>query len=145
MAGMIIAVAVIFSLVANTTEGAHPPIPTSLPDSNFEIDIDANLKVDHAAPYIDWAHPSVVAGHKDELSGSDDDAFGKGTKEDTAVPALVLGSVPPNKSDLKAFGVYLEENDKGKYLHLFWTGSRTPRERPTWISNSTSLKLTPIM
>ena len=43
------------------------------------------------------------------------------------MPALVTGSVPPNKSDLKAFGVYLEENDTDKFMHLFWTRVQDPR------------------
>ncbi len=32
---------------------SHPEV--SLPGSNFEIDTNANLKVDDAAPSIDWA------------------------------------------------------------------------------------------
>ena len=54
MAAMIIAAAVIFTMVATPMEGAHPE--TSLAGSVFEIDSGANLKVDHAAPSIDWAN-----------------------------------------------------------------------------------------
>ena len=54
LAGMIVATAVVLSLITDTTEGAHLPI--SLEDSNFEIDFDANLKVDHLAGTLDWAN-----------------------------------------------------------------------------------------
>ena len=126
LAGMIIATAVVLSLFVNTTEGAHP-LP-SLLYSNFEIDYDANLTVEHTAPpSLDWASASVIEDRQDDLdSGSKDDSFGKGTKEDTAVPERVTGSIPPNKSDLRAFGVYLEENPDGKFMHLFWTRAQDP-------------------
>ena len=54
-------------------------------------------------------HRHEVRG-ADQTSGSNDDSFGQGTKEDTAVPTVVDGGIPPNKSDLKNFGVYLETN-----------------------------------
>ena len=40
---------------------------------------------------------------EDAPSGHNDDAFGQGTKEDTAVPTIVSGSIPPQKSDLTRF------------------------------------------
>jgi len=99
---------------------SHPEV--SLPGSNFEIDTDANLKVDDAAPSIDWA--SVAEVRKvDTASGALDESFGQGTKEDTANPTVVNGSIPPNKSDLKAFGVYQEGED---FLHLFWARVQDP-------------------
>ena len=94
----------------------------SLPGSNFEIDTDANLTVEHAAPSIDWV--SVAEVRKvDTASGALDESFGQGTKEDTANPTVVNGSIPPNKSDLKAFGVYQEGED---FLHLFWARVQDP-------------------
>ena len=108
---------------------------STLPGSDFEIDDDANLTVDHVTatsgrPSIDWLEgdswtPGVLV-MDDEPSGSNDDAFGKGSKEDTAVPALVAGSIPPNKSDLKHFGVFTERNSDGAFLHLFWTRGQDP-------------------
>ena len=97
-----------------------------LANSNFEIDSDANLKVDHtASPSLDWA--SVAEARQDEASsGSGDDAFGKGTKEDTAAPSPVNGSIPPNKSDLKTFGVYVEDAGANKFMHLFWARVQDP-------------------
>ncbi len=103
---------------------SHPE--ASLPGSNFEIDTNANLKVDDPAPSIDWA--SVTEIRKADLdSGSGDDSFGQGTKEDTAVPTVVDGSIPPNKSDLLNFGVYLETTASGaRFLNLFWHRVQEP-------------------
>lgn len=98
----------------------------SLSGSNFEIDIDANLKVDHASPpSLDWAN--VTEERKsDAPSGTGDDSFGQGSKEDTAVPTVVSGSIPPNKSDLLTFGTYLEETAGGDFLHMFWHRVQEP-------------------
>jgi Prealbumin-like fold domain len=96
-----------------------------LPGSNFEID-DGNLIVNNPAPAIDWA--SVSEQRKaDKPSGSTDDSFGQGTKEDTPVPTIVDGSIPPNKSDLLNMGFYLEENANGRFLNLFWHRVQEPQ------------------
>jgi len=108
----------------------HPVV--SLPDSNFEIENStpntlpgANLKLDDLAPSQDWA--SVDEDRKpDKATGQTDDSFGNGTKEDTAVPSVTDGSIPNNKSDLKNFGVYLEKNTSGSFLHLFWHRVQEP-------------------
>jgi Prealbumin-like fold domain len=104
---------------------SHPEV--SLPGSNFEIDTNANLKVDDPAPSIDWA--SVTEIRKADLaSGSGDDSFGQGTKEDTAVPTVVSGSIPPQKSDLLTFGIYLETTATGaRFLNLFWHRVQEPQ------------------
>jgi hypothetical protein len=108
----------------DTVEGAaHAEV--SLPGSEFEIDLNANLKVDDAAPSIDWA--SVTENRKADLpSGAGDDSFGEGTKEDTPVPTIVDGSIPPNKSDLKTFGVYFEDTPNGEFLHMYWHRVQEP-------------------
>jgi hypothetical protein len=90
--------------------------------SDFEID-DGNLLVDGGG--LDWEN--VAEDRADDApSGQDDDSFGQGTKEDTEVPSPVTGSIPPNKSDLKTFGVYQEEGGGGKFIHLFWTRVQDP-------------------
>jgi hypothetical protein len=102
---------------------SHPEV--SLAGSNFEIDTNANLKVDDPAPSIDWA--SVTETRKqDKATGSGDDSFGQGAKEDTAVPSVVSGSIPPNKSDLLNFGVYLETVGTERFLNLFWHRVQEP-------------------
>src|SRR6187200_3079781 len=115
----------VFSLLgAATTLASHAEV--SLSGSNFEIDTDANLKVDDASPSIDWAN--VAEKRKaDQTSGTGDNSFGQGTKEDTAVPSVVSGSIPPNKSDLLNFGVYLETTASGaRFLNLFWHRVQEP-------------------
>jgi hypothetical protein len=102
---------------------SHPEV--SLPNSNFEIDTDANLVRDDAAPSIDWA--SVQETRKTEaFTGSQDESFGQGTKEDTAIPSVVGGGIPPNKSDLKSFGVYQEGSSSSGFLHMFWSRVQDP-------------------
>ena len=103
---------------------SHPEV--SLPGSDFEIDTNANLKVDDAAPSIDWA--GVADNRKADLaSGGGDNSFGQGSKEDTAVPSVVSGSIPPNKSDLLTFGTYLETTPSGaEFLNIFWHRVQEP-------------------
>jgi hypothetical protein len=110
--------------LAIVASASHPEV--SLQGSNFEIDTDANLKVDDPAPSLDWAN--VTEARKADLaSGSGDNSFGQGTKEDTAVPTVVSGSIPPQKSDLLNFGVYLETNPDGRFLNLFWHRVQEPQ------------------
>jgi hypothetical protein len=95
----------------------------NLADSTFDT-LDGNLKLD-AGDIADWA--SVTEVRKgDKPSGATDDSFGNGTKEDTPVPSVVSGSIPPNKSDLTNFGVYFEQNSAGKFLHMFWHRVQEP-------------------
>jgi hypothetical protein len=105
---------------------SHPEV--SLPGSEFEIDTDANIVVDDTAPpSLDWANVAETR-QADEPSGASDDSFGNGTKEDTAVPSVIDGSIPPQKSDLLNFGVYLEENSVGhRFLHMFWHRVQEPQ------------------
>jgi hypothetical protein len=116
-------------LIASCGEEDEESVVTSallsLPTSNFEIDEDANLKVDGAAPSIDWGN--VVEIRKADLpTGGGDDSFGQGAKEDSPVPSVVDGSIPPNKSDLLTFGVHLEQTATTKFLHLFWHRVQEP-------------------
>src|SRR5215216_5335732 len=94
----------------------------SLTGSRFEIDTNANTAV-NTTGCLDW---DIVVGNtqakNDLLSGSGDDSFGQGTAEDNPNPTIVDGSIPPNKSDLKAFGVFTE----AKYLELFWSRVQNP-------------------
>ena len=104
---------------------AHPE--ASLPGSNFELDIDANLKVDDPVPSIDWA--SVSDSRQPDLAtGRNDDSYAGGTKEDDACPGTTTGSIPNNKSDLLTFGAYVSDPpglDPG-YLHVFWSRVNEP-------------------
>jgi hypothetical protein len=118
------AVTLMLVLLATAVLAGHPEV--SLAGSNFEIDTDANLKVDDTAPpSIDWGNVNETR-QGDLASGTGDDSFGQGSKEDTPVPTVVAGSIPPNKSDLLNFGVYLEENASGRFLNLFWHRVQEP-------------------
>ena len=85
---------------------SHPE--ASLSGSNFEIDVDANLKVDDPAPSsLDWANVTEVRA-TDAVNGTGDDSYSGGVKEDTVCPGETTDSIPPNKSDLLSFHVYEE-------------------------------------
>ena len=100
------------------------PASAAVAGSDFEIE-DGNLKLDGEDPDIDWE--DVDEARQDDLdSGSGDDSFGQGSAEDTPCPSVVDGSIPPNKSDLKTFGLYVEENTAGQFLHMFWTRVQNP-------------------
>jgi hypothetical protein len=119
-----IATGLVFAIAASTA---------SLPGSNFEIEDStpatlpgANLKVDGTAPpALDWANVSETR-KADLASGSGDNSFVQGTKEDTAVPVVETGSIPPNKSDLLNMGFYLEESATERNLNLFWHRVQEP-------------------
>jgi hypothetical protein len=123
---IVLGIGAILALIVGVQVAAfasHPEV--SLPGSNFEIDTDANLKVNDAAPSIDWANVTEIR-KADTASGQNDESFGNGTKEDTAVPSVVTGGIPPNKSDLKFFGVYQEGNSSTGFLNLFWSRVQDP-------------------
>jgi hypothetical protein len=110
-----------FTVVAIATHG-----DSTLAGSNFEIDDDANLKVDHTTPpSLDWNNVADI-NNPDTESGSLDESFGQGTKEDTTDPTIVDGGIPPNKSDLKRFGVYQEGSTSSGFLNLYWSRVQDP-------------------
>jgi len=125
-------------LLAVSSGASSAPLCTAanvsvLDGSNFEIDANANLKVDGTGTCIDWLTGgagtglrSGVVANGDAPSGAGDDAFGQGTSEDDANPTIVTGSIPPNKSDLKAFGVFQEVSSGTKFLQLFWSRVQNP-------------------
>src|SRR5216683_1747966 len=151
--GTTLMAATVFAVVFVAGSGAVSTVTAcaanTLTGSNFEIDPGAglgtnkspftggaNLTKDGASPCIDWANtfgsnadlfakPNPVA-MRDLGSGSGDDAYGKGTSENDANPAIGFGSIPPNKSDLLAFGSYKETTASAKFLDLFWARVNGP-------------------
>jgi hypothetical protein len=131
------AFAAVFVFGIGSAGGQPTPNCTTLnhlTGSNFEIDVNANLKVDGAGNCIDWlqdgtgsAFRSDVVKKNDTTSGPTDESFGQGAKEDTADPTVVNGSIPPNKSDLKVFGVLKESTTAGNFLELFWSRINSPQ------------------
>ena len=86
--------------------------------------LDGNLKIDVGDPN-DWEGVAEIR-RSDLPSGSGDNSFTQGTKEDTAEPVIEFGSIPPNKSDLKNFGIYKEKVGSVNYVHLYWTRVQDP-------------------
>lgn len=113
------------ALVPAIATANHPE--ASLPGSNFEIDVNANLKVDDPAPSTDWAGVTETRA-VDLATGSNDDSYQGGVKEDTACPGEVTGSIPNNKSDLRTFHVYREAGTGGHpgFLNLAWSRVNDP-------------------
>ncbi len=90
----------------------------NLPGSTFEGN-DGNLVV-NTAGNTDWANaPNRVRGD-DLASGSTDNSFGGGTKEDDPNVNVVTGSIPPQKSDLTRFYVASEFASNSNFLYLAW-------------------------
>jgi hypothetical protein len=119
--GMITAVG-----LAGPAMAAHPE--ASLAGSNFEIDVDANLKVDDPAPpSLDWANVNDIR-QTDKVNGTGDNSYAGGVKEDTACPAATTDSIPPNKSDLLSFQVYREAGSGTHpgFLNLAWSRVTDP-------------------
>src|SRR6266568_8959920 len=77
------------------------PVLANLAGSTFEGN-DGNLVVSTAGN-TDWVNaPNRMRGD-DLASGTNDNSFGQGTKEDDPSVSVVTGSIPPNKSDLTRF------------------------------------------
>jgi Prealbumin-like fold domain len=94
------------------------PSFANLSGSTFEGN-DGNLVV-NTAGNTDWANaPNRVVGI-DQPSGSNDNAFGQGTKEDDPNVKVVTGSIPPNKNDLTRFYIGSEFASGSNFLYLAW-------------------------
>jgi hypothetical protein len=111
--------------VAVPAVAAHPE--ASLSGSNFEIDVDANLKVDDPAPSTDWGGVTEIRAI-DKVNGTGDDSYAGGVKEDTVCPGATTDSIPPNKSDLLSFHVYREAGTGSHpgFLNLAWSRVSDP-------------------
>lgn len=91
----------------------------NLSGSTFEGN-DGNLVV-NTSGNTDWANVSGLNTGIDKASGSTDNSFGQGTKEDNAAATVVTGSIPPNKNDLTRFYEASEQGANGHiYLYLGW-------------------------
>ncbi len=119
----------IFALVVAAAVGltlALTASSASLPNSNFEIDTNANLVRDGAPPAIDWVNVNENR-QQDLASGQQDDSYSGGAKEDDACPSAGTGSIPNNKSDLRYFGAYNEAvTGTPGFLNLFWQRVNDP-------------------
>ncbi|MFC7493417.1 MULTISPECIES: MSCRAMM family protein [unclassified Nocardioides] len=123
---MFAGVLLVASLIPSLATAAHPE--ASLSGSNFEIDEDANLKVDDPTPpSLDWANVAEIRA-TDKVNGTGDDSYAGGVKEDTTCPGATTDSIPPNKSDLLSFHVYREAGvgTHPGFLNLAWSRVSEP-------------------
>jgi hypothetical protein len=110
-------------VIALTMFVALPMALANLAGSGFDAG-DGNLVVDDEA--TDWATAPDLQVGLDKPTGATDDSFGQGSKEDTAVPTIVDGSIPPNKSDLIRFYVANEKVGSTDFLYLAWERVQEP-------------------
>jgi hypothetical protein len=68
----------------------------------------------------DWQNVSGLNTGIDLQSGTGDNAFGQGTKEDNSAVTVVTGSIPPQKSDLTRFYEASEFANNSNFLYLAW-------------------------
>jgi hypothetical protein len=95
------------------------PASANLTGSTFEGN-DGNMVV-NSAGNTDWANVAGLNTGIDRASGSADNSFGQGTKEDNAAVTVVAGSIPPNKNDLSRFYEASSLGANGHtYLDLAW-------------------------
>jgi hypothetical protein len=72
----------------------------------------------------DWQNVKGLNPGFDLPSGSGDNSFGQGTKEDNPAVTVVSGSIPPNKSDLTRFYEASEiGSNSHNFLYLAWERS----------------------
>lgn len=116
----------VLAMASTGAFASHPE--ASLPGSNFEIDVDANLKVDDPAPpSLDWGNVTEIRA-TDKVNGTGDNSYAGGVKEDTVCPGETTDSIPPNKSDLLSFHVYEEAGtgDHPGFLNMAWSRVSEP-------------------
>jgi hypothetical protein len=109
--------AVLGSLVIGGSASAN------LPGSTFEGN-DGNLVV-NTAGNTDWINAPNRAIDTDLPTGTTDNSFGQGAKEDLVQTTVVSGSIPNSKADLSQFYVANEQRPAGIFLYLGWTRANT--------------------
>ncbi len=115
--------ALVAAIAVSILVGFALPVLASLSGSTFDAN-DGNLVVNGSE--TDWATAPNLKKGIDKPTGQTDDSFGQGTKEDTAVPTVVAGSIPPNKSDLTRFYVANEKANGDDFLYLAWERVQEP-------------------
>src|SRR5262250_310979 len=72
----------------------------------------------------DWQNVAGLNPGFDLPSGTSDNSFGQGTKEDSPNVTVVTGSIPPNKSDLTRFYEAAEiGSNNHNFVYLAWERS----------------------
>jgi hypothetical protein len=114
--GATLATAIFFVVFFVASSGAN------LGGSTFEGN-DGNLAV-NTSGNTDWANVAGLSKQADLTTGTGDNSFGQGSKENASAVTVVSGSIPPNKSDLTRFYEASELGSNGHaYLYLAWERS----------------------
>src|SRR4029079_6044424 len=79
-----------------------------------------------ASSIFNCASTPKIGCDLDKQTGTTDDSFGQGTKEDTQTPTIVSGSIPNNKSDLQRFYVSTQRFVSNDFLYLAWERVQAP-------------------
>jgi hypothetical protein len=96
-----------------------PGSSANLSGSTFEGN-DGNLVVDTSGNH-DWVNAPNISAGKDLATGTQDNSFGQGTKEDNVNVTVVNGSIPNSKADLARFAVAGETVGANNFLYLAWS------------------------
>ena len=130
----------VVAVVAALVVIALPAGLANLGNSNFDagdgnlVTADADGGGPDTADVKDWqniginctSNPKVGCG-LDQPTGKNDDSFGEGTSEDDAVPTIVNGRIPNNKSDLTRLYATGESGTDGHILlYLAWERVQEP-------------------
>ena len=92
----------------------------NLAPSTFEGN-DGNLVVNGGAGAHDWDNAPNLSVGVDLPTGTGDNSFGQGAKEDNVQTTVVSGSIPNSKADLARFAVAGETIGSDSYLYLAWS------------------------
>ena len=111
-AGVSLLAAALFATVFVAASGAN------LTGSTFEGS-DGNMVVDTNG-HSDWANVAGLKTLADQPSGSNDNSFTQGSKEDDQTVTVAQGSIPPNKNDLTRSYVASEQPGGSSFLYLAW-------------------------
>jgi len=91
----------------------------NLAGSTFEGN-DGNLVVNTAGNH-DWVNAPNLSVGVDKPTGTQDNSFGQGTKENDNAVTVVSGSIPNSKADLARFAIAGEVIGTDTYMYLAWS------------------------
>jgi len=91
----------------------------NLAGSSFESN-DGNLVVNTAGNH-DWVNAPNLSVGIDKPTGTQDNSFGQGAKEDNINTTVVSGSIPNSKADLARFALAGEVIGTDTYMYLAWS------------------------
>jgi hypothetical protein len=91
----------------------------TLAPSTFEGN-DGNLVV-NTAGHLDWDNAPNLRVGVDKPTGTSDNSFGQGTKEDNSAVTVVSGSIPNSKADLARFAAAGEVIGGDTWLYIAWS------------------------